>query len=86
MPKNRQSRETKKALRDYRLATPDGKLASQDGGIEVVREIRLRWWGIVDALIRAAEDGDSRAFRILREEAFGTPASAAPQKSSDRKS
>ena len=73
MPKDRQSRESKNAIRDYKVAIKDRQMG-------IAQEIRLRWLSIVDGLIRAAEDGDSEAFLILRDEAWGAPASAAPQK------
>jgi hypothetical protein len=82
MPKRRQSEESKNAIRDYKVAIKDEqmRLAIKDRQMGIAQEIRLRWLSIVDGLIRAAEDGDSEAFLILRDEAWGAPASAAPQK------
>jgi hypothetical protein len=87
MPKDRQSQESKKAIRDYKLTIKDEQMkrAIKDGQMGIAREIRLRWLSIFDGLVRAAEDGNVQAYDILREEAWGTPASVAPQKSGGRK-
>jgi hypothetical protein len=60
-----------KAIREY-------KQAIRDWGIQT--EIRLRWLSIIEGLIRAAEGGDGVAFKLLREEAWGVPNSAVPQR------
>ena len=87
MPKDRQSQESKKAIRDYKLTIKDEQMkrAIKDGQMGIAPEIRLRWLSIFDGLVRAAEDGNVQAYDILREEAWGTPASVAPQKSGGRK-
>ncbi len=56
---------------------PKSKRLSEDSRTTKSEYVRVNWPTVVDGLIRAAAQGNVRAFLVLRQEAWGDPISGA---------